>query len=89
MGLAYEKLEKWEDAIDCYKKAINSNPELEDAYNNLASVYFMLQKYSDSVKYYRQVIRKAPTSQAYCNLARALSNTSDSDEAAQCFKKAI
>ena len=42
MGLAYEQLEKWEDAIDCYKKAINSNPELEDAYNNLASVYFML-----------------------------------------------
>jgi tetratricopeptide (TPR) repeat protein len=40
LGYSYDKLEKYQKAIDAYKKAIEIKPDLHYAYFNMGPAYF-------------------------------------------------
>lgn len=60
LGLAYEKMGKFSEAIESYKKAI-SNPLYRNAakaLTNLGRVYYRLNKYDDAIDAYKEAIKR-------------------------------
>ena len=50
MGLVYYKLEKYQEAIKAYQKAIEIKPDYHKAWNNLGNVYYKIEKYQEAIK---------------------------------------
>lgn len=48
IGAIYSRQQDWAKAEEAYKKAIEINPELVDAYNGLANVYNAQKKFSEA-----------------------------------------
>jgi len=47
-GNTYSNLERFEEAIDEYRKAISADPKLSDAIRNLANTYYFLQRFDEA-----------------------------------------
>lgn len=47
-GNTYSNLERYDDAVDEYRKAISADPNLMEAVRNLANTYYFLEKYSEA-----------------------------------------
>lgn len=45
------KLKKYQEAQDQYLEAVRINPKYGDAYNNLASLYYLVKKYAQAMEY--------------------------------------
>ena len=79
-----------EDAIKHYKKAIEINPNLHQAYNNLGITYKTLQRYDEAIRAYKKAIEINPNDDdAYYNLGNTYANLQRYDEAIRAYKKAI
>jgi len=50
-GNIFVKQKKYQEAHDQYMEAVRINPKHGDAYNNLASLYYMVKKYSQAMEY--------------------------------------
>ena len=50
-GNILAKLNKFQEAHDQYFEVIQINPQHGDAYNNLASLYYMVKKYAQALEY--------------------------------------
>lgn len=81
-ALALEKLQDKMRAMEAYKKAININTSLVDAYNNLGNIYCYLNQWEKAELIYQKAIE---TNQnylgSYFNLLLALKNRGKFDEA--------
>jgi hypothetical protein len=51
IGVCYQNLERFNDAIDSYKIAIELNPEYGEAYLKLAEIYFKQEKLKKAIKF--------------------------------------
>jgi len=97
LGLAYEALDKAEEAEAAYKKAaesykiyLNDNPKDAEAHYNLGQTYAALHLYSEAVREYRQATRlKEDDADIYCDLGMALTRLAQYDEAATAFSKSL
>jgi Flp pilus assembly protein TadD len=97
LGLAYEALNKAEEAENAYKKAVEAykthleeNPKDAEAHYNLGQTYAALHLYSEAVREYRQATRlKEDDSDVYCDLGMALTRLAQYDEAAGAFSKSL
>lgn len=58
LGNAYFKQNKFEAAIEVYKKALNINPGLENANENIARVLISLDRISEAIEYYKKVVEE-------------------------------
>ena len=47
-GNTYSNLERHEEAIEEYRKAISADPNFSDAIRNLANTYYFLERYSEA-----------------------------------------
>lgn len=47
-GNTYSNLQRYDDAVDEYRKAISADPNLMEAIRNLANTYYFLEKYSEA-----------------------------------------
>lgn len=47
-GNTYSNLERYEEAIEEYRKAISADPKLVEAIRNLANTYYFLERYSEA-----------------------------------------
>ena len=47
-GNVYSNLERYEEAIEEYRKAITADPNFPDAIRNLANVYYFLERYDEA-----------------------------------------
>lgn len=47
-GNTYSNLERYDDAVDEYRKAISADPNLTEAVRNLANTYYFLEKFSEA-----------------------------------------
>ena len=56
LGIAYSKLEKYDEAIIHYTNAIQTNHLDDDFYNNRGIAYFRLQKYDEAIADYDKAI---------------------------------
>jgi tetratricopeptide (TPR) repeat protein len=59
-GLAYDKLGKFNSAIENYTKAITANSNYWKAYFNRGCVYYDLKKYELAIKDFSKVIKLNP-----------------------------
>lgn len=59
-ALALEKLQDTTRAMEAYKKAININPYLVDAYNNLGNIYCHLNQWENAELIYGEAIKINP-----------------------------
>ena len=57
MGNLYLSVNKIEEAINCYKRAININPKLFISQYNLGIAYKMIGKFNEAKKYFEEAIR--------------------------------
>jgi len=64
------KFELYEVAINYNKKAININPDLELAYNNIGSIYLMQNKYFEAKDWYLKSLEINQAEWVYLNLFR-------------------
>ena len=47
-GNTYSNLERYEEAIEEYRRAISADPNLADAVRNLANTYYFLERYEEA-----------------------------------------
>jgi len=52
--------QKWEQAVEHYRKAVEALPEKPQAINNLGLAYFQLQKYGEAQACYEQAAKMIP-----------------------------
>ena len=92
LGYSYEKLDKYEEAIPFYKKAI-SNPvysTAEKAYINMGNAYYRLGKYESAVSSFKDAIKRAPTlSLTFLRLALCYNAMGKYGDAATAMTQAI
>jgi Tfp pilus assembly protein PilF len=72
-GLAQARLEKYAEAIACYRKAIEIAPNLFEAHQNLAGALMADNQMEASAKIYREIVERRPETRiAHLNLGLAL-----------------
>lgn len=63
-GNTYSNLERFEEAIDEYRKAISADPNLADAIRNLANTYYYLERFNEAKPLLARFIRLQTTTTA-------------------------
>jgi len=73
LGMAYQGLQRPDDAIREYKQSTNLAPDYAEAWNNLGSAYHVKKNLKQAVKHYRKAIELKPElASAHRNLGTAL-----------------
>jgi superkiller protein 3 len=57
MGNAFADLQDYHEAIRCYKKAINIDPNDADVYHNMGLVYYILGNKQEGIKNLQKAAR--------------------------------
>jgi len=60
LAIAYNELNRYNDAIEAYRQALRIDPEYTAAWYNLGTVYAHLNRYNDAIEAYRQALRIDP-----------------------------
>lgn len=60
LGVALEKLGRFEDAAAAYRLAIEINPDLADAHGNLGNALSRLSRWSEAIEAYRAALARRP-----------------------------
>lgn len=87
LGIAYQQVKKWDDAIGLYKKLINrAGVDIAQVAYNLANVYFAKGSAAFAEEYYTLAIQKNESySSAYLNRANARIKTGNLASAVQDY----
>ncbi|MGB3402769.1 MAG: tetratricopeptide repeat protein [Microcoleaceae cyanobacterium] len=84
------KQQKLREAANCYKQAINKQPDFFEAHYNLAESLTHLKDWEEAKLAYDRVIKLNPTfERAYIGLGNILVEKAQWDEAIQNYEKAI
>jgi tetratricopeptide (TPR) repeat protein len=90
LGIAYDKLEMYKEAVETYKITINLNPQFAEAYLNLGYDLGKLEMYRESVDPFKKAIEIRPSFiEAYLNLGDAYSKLEMYEKAIEIFKETI
>jgi len=63
-GNTYSNLERYDEAIEEYRKAISADPNLSDAIRNLANTYYYLERFEEAKPLLARFIRLQTTTSA-------------------------
>ncbi len=89
-GLDFYEKNNYQKAIECYKKAIESNPKFAYAWNGLGVAYGKLGSYQKEIEYYQKAIELNPNiSMAWNTLGVAYGNLENHQKEIECCQKAI
>lgn len=90
LGWVLDKMEKYNEAIEAYNKAIESNPRYAKAYNNKAYDLLRLGRFKEARSAAQSAVSYAPTYyRAYNNLGFSLYHLGEKDEAIQSLKQSV
>ncbi len=90
LGLAVDGQGKQEEAIACYKKAIEFDPKYAPAHNNLGLVHFAQKKLDEAAANFHKAIELTPNdSKSLSNLGIVYTRQKRFDEAIATYQKAI
>jgi tetratricopeptide (TPR) repeat protein/serine/threonine protein kinase len=90
LGRALHKQSRFEEAVACFRKAIELHPNYANGHNNLGVVLKDLGMRDEAIGCYRKAIELDPNdAMAHSNLGIALSGQKKFDEAVASFQKAI
>ena len=88
LGMSNAKINKHEDAIDNYKKAIELNPDNATTFFHLGILYHDLNQYNKAIKYYKKAISNNPSYiDAVFNIAYAYIELEDNISAKKYLNK--
>jgi len=86
LGAAYANIDKHDDAIEAYLRALSIDPETANAWYNLGYSYFRLNLYNNAVEAYSQALRIDPEmTNAWYNLGAAYAKLNRYDDAIKAF----
>jgi curved DNA-binding protein CbpA len=87
-GGALYSLGKYDEAIQCYDKAIDIDPDNPVVWNNKGLALSSLGKYDEAIQCYDKVIGIDPNdADAWNNKGLALSSLGNADEAKKCYDR--
>jgi tetratricopeptide (TPR) repeat protein len=86
-GNTYSNLERYNDAVDEYRKAISADPNLMEAVRNLANTYYFLEKYSEAKPLFARFI--AMQEQTTAGLIAAVSALAEMEREDGNFEESI
>ncbi|MES9991869.1 MAG: tetratricopeptide repeat protein [Candidatus Thiodiazotropha sp.] len=90
MGDAHAKLKNREDALICFKKASEIDPDLAEAYYKRANMSYTNGDSDEAVKYFKIALQINPNhTTALFNLGNTYMEKKQNPEALDCFKKAL
>jgi tetratricopeptide (TPR) repeat protein len=90
IGIVCSELSKYQEAIDCYDKAIEIQPNFSYAWDNKGDVLSILEKYAESNECHDKAIEIDPkNSRTWTNKGLALYGLRKYQDAIECFDKAI
>ena len=90
LGVAYAKAQKYDMAIEEFKKAIMLNPNSGAAYNNLGNLYRIKKQYNAAISSLRRAIELVPDHPyAYTTLGLCYEMKDMYDDARQSYRKAL
>ena len=90
LGICSRRQGKLDEAIACYRKAIELDPKYACAHNNLGNALSDQGKLDEAIACYRKAIELDPKyASAHYNLGNALDDQGKLDEAIACYRKAI
>ena len=81
---------RYQEAIQCYTKAIRLDPTYTYAYNNRGGVYYKLKQYAKAIMDFTETIRLEPTSaNAYYNRGLAYYDLNQFEKAVRDYTETI
>lgn len=90
LGLAYSKINKMDNAIHYYKKAISLNPKYLNAYNNLGLAYNKTHNFKNAYKTFLKMVKiDAKNPVYYNNIGFIEEERNKNHKAIRYFNKAI
>jgi|GEM_PF-980920 len=92
LGNIYAEQRKWEQAINCYQKAIAINPKIAAAYSNLAKVLTQIGQSEKAAEYWYLALSLEPNwagAQEYLKLGFSLEKQGKIEQAENCYRRAI
>jgi len=90
LGNVFQDQYKYDEAIDCYQKAIQLNPTFAGSYYHLGTVFDVMGQYDKAINYYKKAMQYDPNFVgSYNNLGNVYRELDRLDEAIPYFQKAI
>ena len=90
LGVAYRKLNRYNDAIEAYRQALRINPELAEAWYNLGFAYSKLNRHNDAIEAFRQALRINPEdAKAWYNLGATYGKLNRHNDAIEAYRQAL
>lgn len=90
LGTAYSDKEDYQNAIECFKKALEYNKEDYDAWFNLGFCYKQLKDYEKAIQAYQSAIAIKPNqADAYFNIGNIYEHQNETAIALEYYKKAL
>jgi tetratricopeptide (TPR) repeat protein len=90
LGIDLKKKGQIEQAIACYKQAIQYDIQYVEAYNNLGTALVENNQIDEAVFFFNKALQLKPDLvPAHCNLGNALRDKGNLDEAITCYERAL
>ena len=90
LGVALKALDRPEEAIESYRRALAVKPDYGEARNNLARTLKTLGRHEEAVESYRGVVAAAPAeARAHVELGESLQALERHEEAVASFRRAL
>lgn len=89
-GIVQLRLEDYDGALNSLNRALEKNPSLAEAHNNLGGTFKELNRFEEALASYDRAISLKPGyAEAYCNRGIVLRKLSRLDEALESYEKAV
>jgi len=91
LGIAYDDKEEYDKAIEAYKKAVEINPQREEAYNNMGIAHKNKKEYDKAIEAYKKAVEINPQKDEayYNNMGNAYGDKKEYDKAIEAYEKAV
>lgn len=90
LAIVLHALNRTDEAVQCYRRAINLNPKFFEAYFNLGVLFQSMDESADAIQCYRRALElSANFAAAQNNLGMLLAASGDIEEGIACLQKAV
>ena len=89
LGLSFNRLNRTDEEILAYRRAIAIKPDHANALERLGAAYFKLKRYSESAAAYEQLKTYKPDAKTYNALGESFFESNKADDALQAFNSAL